>query len=99
MIEGQLDGANRSFVGTQVVQTLFEVARVLSGQFASVQFFDSLVDLLGEKLALMKDNEPGPGRPRGLNEQPIVRILVAIPIHRRRVFERAGVAVKYGQPR
>ena len=34
-----------------------------------------------------------------LNEQPIVRVLFAIPIDRRRGFQRSRVAVEHGQPR
>ena len=36
MIERELDGANRAFVGAQVVQALLKVARFLRRQIASV---------------------------------------------------------------
>ena len=99
MIERQLDGAHRAFVSAQIVQALFEMARLLSGQFAGVQPFDRIVHLFGEKLALMKDDELGAGRASRLNEEAVIRILIAIPINRRRGFERPGVAVKHGQSR
>src|ERR1700733_3917556 len=67
MVERQLDGANGTFVGAQVVQPFFEMTRVLRGQFAVVQLLEGVVDLLGKKLALMKDDKLGACRARRLN--------------------------------
>ncbi len=74
------------------------MARLLGRQFADVQFLERLVDLLGKELALVKHDQFHAGRAGALNERPIVGILIAIPIHGRRRFERSGVAVKDGQP-
>ena len=99
MVERQLDGANRPFVSPQIVQPLLELPRLLGRQFTSVQLLNRLVDLFGEKLTLVEDDQPRTGRARRLHEQPIVGILLAIPIHRRSGFQRPGVAVKHAQSR